>query len=70
VLHNIALVHHITIVLLRLTFLALKREAAPDVDGLLALAVLSDKIVQRATVTLLNAIYEEDLLGFLCGRHA
>ena len=28
---------------------------------------LEDKIVQRATATLLNAIYEEDFLGFSYG---
>jgi retron-type reverse transcriptase len=28
---------------------------------------LEDKIVQRATVTVLNAIYEEDFLGFSYG---
>ena len=33
----------------------------------LAVAALEDKIVQRAVVTLLNAIYEEDFLGFSCG---
>jgi len=39
----------------------------PKPDGRqrpLAIAALEDKIVQRATVALLNAIYEEDLLGF------
>ena len=30
-------------------------------------AALEDKIVQRATVTVLNAIYEEDFLGFSYG---
>ena len=33
----------------------------------LAIAALEDKIVQRATVAVLNAIYEEDFLGFLYG---
>ena len=33
----------------------------------LGIAVLEDKIVQRATVTVLNAIYEEDFLGFSYG---
>ena len=32
-----------------------------------AVAALEDKIVQRATATLLNAIYEEDFLGFSYG---
>jgi RNA-directed DNA polymerase len=106
-----ALYHHISSELLRASFFALKREAAPGVDGLtwqgytanlennlrdlharvqrgayralpsrrqyipkpdgrqrpLAVAALEDKIVQRATVTLLNAIYEEDFLGFSYG---
>jgi group II intron reverse transcriptase/maturase len=98
--------------LLRESFLALKRHAAPGVDGVtwqdyeaslegnlddlharvhrgayralpvrrrfipkpgsnkqrpLGIAALEDKIVQRATVTLLNAIYEEDFLGFSSG---
>ena len=30
----------------------------------MTVAALEDKIVQRATATLLNAIYEEDFLGF------
>jgi RNA-directed DNA polymerase len=30
-------------------------------------AALEDKIVQRATAALLNAIYEEDFLGFSYG---
>jgi RNA-directed DNA polymerase len=106
-----ALFHHINLELLRDAFFALKREAAPGVDGLtwqgyatglennlkdlharlqrgayralpsrrqyipkpdgrqrpLAVAALEDKIVQRATVALLNAIYEEDFLGFSYG---
>jgi RNA-directed DNA polymerase len=106
-----ALYHHINPELLRSSFFALKREAAPGVDGLtwqgytanlesnikdlharvqrgayralpsrrqyipkpdgrqrpLAVAALEDKIVQRATATLLNAIYEEDFLGFSYG---
>ena len=33
----------------------------------LAIAALEDKIVQRATVVVLNAIYEEDFLGFSYG---
>ncbi len=96
---------------LRTAFFALRREAAPGVDGLtwqdyetdldrriedlharvhrgayralpsrrryipkpdgrqrpLAITALEDKIVQRATVAVLNAIYEEDLLGFSYG---
>jgi retron-type reverse transcriptase len=33
----------------------------------LAVAALEDKIVQKATVAVLNAIYEEDFLGFSYG---
>ena len=33
----------------------------------LAMAALEDKIVQRAAVAALNAIYEEDFLGFSYG---
>ena len=106
-----ALFHHISVELLRESYLALKRKASPGVDGLtwrayqadpdrnltdlhdrvhrgayralpsrrryipkadgrqrpLAIAALEDKIVQRATVTVLNAIYEEDFLGFSYG---
>jgi RNA-directed DNA polymerase len=106
-----ALLHHISVDCLRMAFFALKRDAAPGVDGLmwrtyeadldqnltdlhervhrgayrtlpsrrthipkadgrvrpLAIAALEDKIVQRATVAVLNAIYEEDLLGFSYG---
>jgi len=105
------LLHHISPALLRLSFFALKREAAPGVDGMtwrdyagelelrlaalhervhsgayrpepsrrryipkpdgrqrpLAVAALEDKILQRATATVLNAIYEEDFLGFSYG---
>ena len=106
-----ALLHHISIDLLRTAFSALKRDAAAGVDGLtwrdyetdlehklddlharvqrgayralpsrrqyipkpdgrqrpLAIAALEDKIVQRATVAVLNTIYEEDFLGFSYG---
>jgi RNA-directed DNA polymerase len=106
-----ALLHHIDIDLLRTAFLALKRDAAPGVDGLtwrqyeadleprllalhglvqrgayrpqpsrrtyipkadgkqrpLAIAALEDKIVQGAAAMVLNAIYEEDFLGFSYG---
>ena len=47
-----------------------RRVYIPKPDGRqrpLAVAALEDKIVQRAVVTLLNAIYEEDFLGFSCG---
>jgi group II intron reverse transcriptase/maturase len=47
-----------------------RRTYIPKPDGRqrpLAIAALEDKIVQRATVALLNAIYEEDFLGFSYG---
>src|SRR5215213_9370299 len=106
-----ALLHHLSPDLLRVAFFALKRDAAPGVDGLiwrdyeadleprladlharvhrgayralpsrrryipkpdgrqrpLAVAALEDKIVQKATVAVLNAIYEEHFLGFSYG---
>jgi hypothetical protein len=106
-----ALLHHLTPDLLRTAFFALKRDAAPGVDGLrwqdyeadldrriedlharvhrggyralparrgfipkadgqqrpLAIVALEDKLVQRATVMVLNAIYEADFLGFSYG---
>ena len=107
-----ALLHHVCDVpRLRTAFLALKKDAAPGVDGEtwrhyeqalatnlqdlserlqrgayrakpvrrayipkadgrqrpLGVPVLEDKIVQRATVDVLNAIYETDFLGFSYG---
>jgi len=106
-----ALLHHVTVDLLRDAFLALQRRAAPGVDGLtwrdyeadlegnlqdlqarvqrgtyralpvkrrfipkpdgkqrpLGITALEDKIVQRAVVMVLSAIYEEDFLGFSYG---
>jgi group II intron reverse transcriptase/maturase len=106
-----SLLHHVNISLLRLSFFALKKDAAPGVDGLvwrdyeadlernlenlhervhrgayralpsrrqyipkpdgrhrpIAVCALEDKIVQRATAAVLNAIYEEDFLGFSYG---
>jgi RNA-directed DNA polymerase len=106
-----SLFHHISVELLRLAFFALKRDAAPGVDGLtwqdyeadldrkiedlharvhrgayralpsrrryipkadgqqrpLAVAALEDKIVQRAVCAVLNAIYEEEFVGFSYG---
>jgi RNA-directed DNA polymerase len=47
-----------------------RRVYIPKPDGRqrpLAVAALEDKIVQRAVVTLLNAIYEEEFLGFSYG---
>jgi len=106
-----ALFHHLSVDLLRESFVALKRDAAPGVDGQmwkdyaedleprlrdlhvrvqrgayraqpsrrvyipkadgkqrpLAVTALEDKIVQRAAVTVLNCIYEEEFLGFSYG---
>jgi group II intron reverse transcriptase/maturase len=106
-----SLLHHVGVDLLRLSFFALKKDAAPGVDGLawrdyetnlegnledlhdrvhrgayralasrrqyipkadgrqrpIAICALEDKIVQRATAVVLNAIYEEDFLGFSYG---
>src|ERR1700740_877734 len=106
-----ALLHHINVDTLRTAFYALKRKAAPGVDGMtwqdyeadfelriedlhervhrgayrpqpsrrvyidkadgkrrpLAHASLEDKIVQGATVIVLNAIYEGDFVGFSYG---
>jgi len=47
-----------------------RRRYIPKPDGRqrpLAVAALEDKIVQRATAAVLNAIYEEDFLGFSYG---
>jgi RNA-directed DNA polymerase len=47
-----------------------RRVFIPKPDGRqrpLAVAALEDKIVQRAVATVLNAIYEEDFLGFSYG---
>src|SRR3954447_20248930 len=47
-----------------------RRRYIPKADGRarpLAIAALEDKIVRRATVAVLNAIYEEDFLGFSYG---
>jgi retron-type reverse transcriptase len=47
-----------------------RRRYIPKPDGRqrpLGIAALEDKIVQRAVVQVLNAIYEEDFLGFSYG---
>ncbi|MGH9493941.1 MAG: group II intron reverse transcriptase/maturase [Candidatus Sulfotelmatobacter sp.] len=47
-----------------------RRRYIPKPDGRqrpLAIAALEDKIVQRAMVAVLNAVYEEDFLGFSYG---
>ena len=47
-----------------------RRQYIPKADGRqrpIAIAALEDKLVQRATVAVLNAIYEEDFLGFSYG---
>jgi len=106
-----ALLHHVSVDLLREAYLSLKRRAAPGVDGMtwqgyeaalegnlqemharvqrgayralpvkrrfipkadgkqrpLGITALEDKIVQRAVVMVLSAIYEEDFLGFSYG---
>ena len=106
-----ALLHHLTVDVLRESFYSLKRKAAPGVEGVtwqeyevgledrlidlhdrvhrgayraqpsrrvyipksegrqrpLGVAALEDKIVQQATVTILNQIYEEDFIGFSYG---
>src|SRR5271155_5941804 len=106
-----ALLHHVDVRLLRESYLSLRRDASPGVDGMtwedygldlesrlmdlhervhrgayraqpsrrvmipkgdgkqrpLAIATLEDKIVQKATLAVLNSIYEEDFLGFSYG---
>jgi RNA-directed DNA polymerase len=77
-----ALLHHVTIDLLRESFDALKKNAAPGGDGVTwreyetglegRLADLHDlvhrgTIVQHAVVTVLNEIYEVDFRGFSYG---
>src|SRR5579859_6431609 len=106
-----ALLHHLTVALLRDSYYTLQRTAAPGVDGVrwkeyekgleekltdlhnrvhlgtyraqpskrtyipkadgrqrpLGIAALEDKIVQQAVVTILNAVYEEDFMGFSYG---
>jgi len=106
-----ALLHHITVDLLKQSYLSLERDSAPGIDGVmwqaygdnleakltalhdrihkgsyrarparrtyipkadgsrrpLSIWCLEDKIVQQAVVTVLEAIYEEDFVGFSYG---
>src|SRR5215469_17470261 len=70
-----ALLHHLSVGLLRASFYALKRQASPGIDGVkadgrqrpLGIAALEDKIVQQAVVTILSQIYEVDFKGFSYG---
>jgi RNA-directed DNA polymerase len=106
-----ALLHHITVDLLKQSYNALKRDAAPGIDGVtwqsygenleekltalhervhrgsyrvrpakrsyipkadgskrpLSIWCLEDKIVHQAVVTVLEAIYEQDFVGFSYG---
>src|ERR1700686_3038751 len=62
-----ALLHHIYhLETLRMAYFSLKKEAAPGVDGETwrNYGETLDKIVQRAAVEVMNAIYETDFLGF------
>ena len=106
-----ALLHHITVDLLKQSYFALERDAAPGIDGVtwqaygenleekltnlhdrmhkgsyrarparrtyipkadgsqrpLAILCLEDKVIQQAVATVLEAIYEEDFVGFSYG---
>ncbi len=69
-----ALLHHITVDVLRQAFFNLKKGAAPGVDGVtygkqrpLGIAAIEDKIVQAAVVAILTPIYEAEFLGFSYG---
>src|SRR5208283_2602659 len=55
---------------LKLADLHARRQFIPKADGTqrpLAIAALEDKIVQRAVANVLEAIYEQDFLGFSYG---
>src|SRR6266508_1629965 len=61
-----ALLHHVTLGRLRAAYWA----NIPKADGRLrplGIAALEDKIVQRAVVEVLNAVYEVDFRGFSYG---
>ena len=76
-----ALLHHITIDLLKRSYLSLERDSAPGIDGVTwqtygenleeKLEDLHDEVhrgsYQQAVATVLEAIYEEDFLGFSYG---
>jgi RNA-directed DNA polymerase len=106
-----ALLHHITVDILKQSYLALERDSAPGIDGVtwqaygenleeklsdlhdrmhkgsyrarparrtyipkadgsqrpLAILCLEDKVIQQAVATVLEAIYEEDFVGFSYG---
>lgn len=106
-----ALLHHVTVAVLRESYMSLKRQAAPGIDGMtwraygeeldsrlerlhqriqqgsyrakpakriyipkadgskraLSIWSLEDKLVQQAITTVLNAIYEQDFIGFSYG---
>jgi RNA-directed DNA polymerase len=103
-----SLMHHISVDLLRASFMQLKRSAKPGIDDVtwqqygeqleerlpdlhkcvqsgrykamppwipkadgrkrpIGIAVVEDKVVQQAVVTVLNQIYEVDFLGFSYG---
>jgi len=106
-----ALLHHITIDLLKQSYFSLERDSAPGIDGVtwqaygenleekltelhdrvhkgsyrtrparrtyipkadgaqrpLAILCLEDKVIQQAVATVLEAIYEEDFVGFSYG---
>src|SRR6266567_1820921 len=61
-----ALLHHVDLARLWAAYTGIN----PKADGRqrpLGIAVLEDKILQRAVVEVLNAVYEEDFLGFSYG---